>query len=43
MPNPNILSYLYQGIRNIKNYMSVKFYNSSTKHFDFMGENVKIF
>jgi hypothetical protein len=41
MPNPNILSYVYPGIRHIKN--SAKFHTSSTNHFDFMGENVKTF
>jgi hypothetical protein len=34
---------IYQGIRHVKNYMSAKFYTSSTNHFDFMGENVEIF
>jgi hypothetical protein len=45
MPNPNILSWVCQGIRHKKLNMSAKFHStsSSTNHFDFMGEHSTAF
>jgi hypothetical protein len=43
MQNPSLLSYVFQGICLITNYMSAKFYTNWTNHFDFMGENLNIF